>query len=637
MLSAAARAAEYGSVPLALPPGAALLPGPDANGSPSGLWLGGPGRLQRLALGADGAMGIARTVVLPSGAVPVALAEDVRFFYVVDAANAVLLAFPRVGDALGVPQRLPVGPAPTSVTVGCSVCTAASQQEYVAVANSGSGDLSVYTWDDESPAGSTSFAAERRVAVGGSPAAARQAPPDGDRRLAVAGGKAGTVTVLDASKGFASVADLKPGGVVSDVAWADVSGERSSSWAPSDLVVSDASSARVLVFPHSDSGFADPRPLDLPGPGATADEVAVADLNADGHDDIVVADRASRSLVVFDGLGRGQFAAGRTIRTGIDPAALSAGDWGGDWQHPDLAVADASRHEVLLLLTPGDAQVVPGVDARNLTADADVLAWSHRTTGNVHRLAARRGTVTGDIPVAASSKPFDARVGRRAPGRPVIAYVACRNGRCHPYTWDLRARRERAISISVATGCRLGAVAVWDNRVAYDLWAPTKRCPRHAAGVWVRTGRRPPVRRGSGMLGDMRNGYIAWADDSVRAASLSGKRRTVMTSGPDSHVSLEHPTITGRSVVYGVNNLGEGTGGIDLFRLRLDRRRACQQVFSDPPRMAVPQPTGNADYAVDGDSVFYTDPDGVGHGASRGIFQVDPGRERWKTDCRLMH
>lgn len=86
----------------------------------------------------------------------------------------------------------------------------------------------------------------------------------------------------------------------------------------------------------------------------------------------------------------------------------------------------------------------------------------------------------------------------------------------------------------------------------------------------------------------------------------------------------------------GSNNGGEGTGGIDLLRQRLDRRGACQQVFSDAPRMAIPQPTG-ADYAVEGDNVFYTDPSDIGHGPSRGIFQIDPSREKWKTDCSLPH
>ena len=164
--SVGAKASGYPSVPYAMGgPGRLLASGP------ARLWVAQPGVLQEVADRPDGSLGVIRTIGLPDGTVPVDVLSGPDFFFVLDGVQDRLLAYPTAqlsGMSLGSPLVLPVGSRPAAVAAGCAVY-AVPAVEFVAVANSGSGDLSVYTWEDTPVGVVPKLSPERRVPVGGQP------------------------------------------------------------------------------------------------------------------------------------------------------------------------------------------------------------------------------------------------------------------------------------------------------------------------------------------------------------------------------------------------------------------------------------------------------------------------------------
>jgi hypothetical protein len=210
--SVGAAAAGYPSVPYAMGgPGRLLSSGP------ANLWVAQPGVLQEVEDRPDGTLGVTRTIGLPDGTVPVDVLSEPDFFFVLDGAQDRLLAYPTAqlsGMSLGSLLELPVGSKPTALAAGCTVCTVPAVW-FVAVANSGSGDLSVYTWDDTPVGVVPQLSAERRIPVGGQPLTLTGLDVNGssvDRSLAIAGGTAGTVTIVDPTKDFARTAEISVGG-----------------------------------------------------------------------------------------------------------------------------------------------------------------------------------------------------------------------------------------------------------------------------------------------------------------------------------------------------------------------------------------------------------------------------------------
>jgi hypothetical protein len=506
--SVGAKAAGYPSVPYSMGG-----PGRLVSSGPARLWVAQPGVLQEVADRPDGSLGVIRTIGLPDGTVPVDVLSEPDFFFVLDGAQDRLLAYPTAqlsGMSLGPPLVLPVGSRPAAVAAGCTVC-AVPAVEFVAVANSGSGDLSVDTWDDTPVGVVPQLSMERRVPVGGQPLTLTGLDANGssvDRSLAIAGGSAGTVTIVDPEQDFARTAEISVGGSPSAISAPDLGGPVGPYGVPyADLLVGDASAPLVHVLLRTADGLVLQAPLRLAEPNGTAELVAVDDLNDDSRQDVVVADRASKSLVVFDNRGGSGFASPRTLASGIDAVSLLVGDFGGDWQHRDAAVADGLRNTVVRFLTPGDPLVVAGADAQNPSADGGLLAWSYVAHPGVNRLAVRTRGKAKDVPIGPSTQPFVPHIGRLAPGRPAIAYSACRRGRCSPRVWDVVARREPSLHIKLARSCRVTAVAVWDRSVAYEVGdAPKRTCPGKG-GIWLRGPRGRPIRRGSGRLGDFRDGF----------------------------------------------------------------------------------------------------------------------------------
>jgi hypothetical protein len=120
-----------------------------------------------------------------------------------------------------------------------------------------------------------------------------------------------------------------------------------------DKVVVDYASGQTNVVANQSSG--------LLAPGA----VALADLNGDGIPDLIVANSGSNNVLVYPGLGNGQFGpelnGGNGFFTGTDPVGITVANVNG---RPELVVANEGSNDVSILLNvttaDGGFTLVPG-------------------------------------------------------------------------------------------------------------------------------------------------------------------------------------------------------------------------------------------------------------------------------------
>jgi hypothetical protein len=88
------------------------------------------------------------------------------------------------------------------------------------------------------------------------------------------------------------------------------------------------------------------------GPGA----ITLADLNGDGIPDLIVANTGSNNILVYPGLGNGQFGpegnGGKGFAAGTNPVGVTVADVNGDGI-PDLVAANEGSNDVSILLGQG--------------------------------------------------------------------------------------------------------------------------------------------------------------------------------------------------------------------------------------------------------------------------------------------
>ena len=145
------------------------------------------------------------------------------------------------------------------------------------------------------------------------------------------------------------------------LAVADLTGNGSN-----DVIYADSALDRVVVAYGSEgSDVVGNRTTGLLDPGA----VALADLNGDGIPDLIVANSGSNNILIYPGLGNGQFGPavndGHGYFVGTNPVGITVYDLTGE-KFPngnarlDIVVANQGSNDVSILLNQGDFQFTPG-------------------------------------------------------------------------------------------------------------------------------------------------------------------------------------------------------------------------------------------------------------------------------------
>ena len=124
----------------------------------------------------------------------------------------------------------------------------------------------------------------------------------------------------------------------------------------------------------------------LLAPGA----VALADLNGDGIPDLIVANSGSNNVLVYPGLGNGQFGpelnGGKGFFTGTDPVGITVANLGNG--RPDLVIANKGSNDVSILLNEATANggftFVPGprLNLKTARPAGDRARWPRTSNGD---------------------------------------------------------------------------------------------------------------------------------------------------------------------------------------------------------------------------------------------------------------
>jgi hypothetical protein len=314
------------------------------------------------------------------------------------------------------PQTFAVGTQPYAVEVGDFN---GDGRPDLAVANFGSGTVSVLLNTTAPGSAAVSFAAQQTFAAGNAPYDVVVADFNGDGRadIAVVNGLNNTVSVLlDTTTAGATAASFTaPQTFAVDsspvfVTAADLNGD-----GRPDLAVANGGSNTVSVLlnttaPGSGSvSFASHQTF-ATGNGPTG--ITSADLDGDGRADLAVADYYGNTLSVLvnttaAGSKTASFAAGQSFAVGSFPYDVVAADFNGDGR-PDLAIVNSqsSNPSTVSVLGNTTAAFAGTVSVVGQFGGAGVWefnrflnTWVQLTAANASRLAADpRGDVAGDFP-----------------------------------------------------------------------------------------------------------------------------------------------------------------------------------------------------------------------------------------------
>lgn len=196
------------------------------------------------------------------------------------------------------------------------------------------------------------------VDLGGTPYALAGGDVTGDGRvdLVVADQEGGRVVVVEATGGgtFRTAGEAPAGDAPGGLALADLDED-----GRLDVAVANHETDHLTLLRGTGGGAFEPfasSPLSL-GVAPHVHLVAAADLDEDGHADLVVDHRDASGLRLFRGRGDGTFAAGRTVDVGGDPyRSIVVTDLDGDG-HLDLATPN--ERSVGIRLGRGDGAFAP--------------------------------------------------------------------------------------------------------------------------------------------------------------------------------------------------------------------------------------------------------------------------------------
>ncbi|WP_343787452.1 beta strand repeat-containing protein [Dokdonella soli] len=285
-------------------------------------------------------------------------------------------------------QTFAVGSSPSSIAA--SDLNGDGKLDLV-VANAASGTVSVLFNTTAPGATAPSFAGQHAFATGSGPASVTVADMNGDGRLdlIVVNTTGNTLSVLfnttapgAATPSFSAQQAFGAGIAPTFVAAADVNGD-----GKPDLVLVNTASNTVSVFSNKTppgamlATFAGSQSV---GTGNGPSSVGFADLNGDGKPDLIIAYTTGNMISVLvnataPGSYKPAFVEQQNFVALNGPASIATADLNGDG-HPDLIVGNASGGVVSVLLNAGTSSTAvakfvgsPSISAGPLPVSADVV------------------------------------------------------------------------------------------------------------------------------------------------------------------------------------------------------------------------------------------------------------------------
>ena len=209
-----------------------------------------------------------------------------------------------------------------------------------------------------------------------------------------------------------------------DVAVADFNGD-----GKNDLALADYNSpnAASVLLGNGNGTFQAKHAFDT---GTHPNSVAVADFNGDGKSDLVTADYGSNTASVLLGNGNGTFQARQSFGAGTQPYSVAVSDLNSDGRS-DLVTADYSGNTASVLLGNGTTtttayglQPITGV---SLATQADALSAQGQIDDyldSVNKVSGTIGSALSRFQIAAQTASSVADVSRAAEARITDADVA---------------------------------------------------------------------------------------------------------------------------------------------------------------------------------------------------------------------
>jgi len=125
---------------------------------------------------------------------------------------------------------------------------------------------------------------------------------------------------------------------------------------PRSLIAIATSGTNVVTLTGDGAGLSAPRSDSTGAFGSSA--VAIADLNGDGKNDLVIADAGANRFSILLGDGAGGFAPATTVALGGNPTGLGVGDMNGDG-HPDIVLSSVTTSTVFVFRNTGTGGFLP--------------------------------------------------------------------------------------------------------------------------------------------------------------------------------------------------------------------------------------------------------------------------------------